>query len=367
MTEEQMQNQYRPSKVSPPGTTLGELLEERGIRQIELATRMDVTPKFVNELIAGKATITPTTALALEKALGVSASFWLARDARYQEALAREASESELAANVDWLNELPLKDLRKFDWIQDQPSKPAYVEACLRFFGVVSVDAWRQQYVTQTNASAAYRSSEKVRKDPGSVAAWLRAGELSAARIECRPFNRDGFLETVKGARKLTLTREPSKFVSTLQDSFSRCGVAVAIVRAPKRCPISGAVRWLTPQKALVQLSMRYLRNDTFWFTFFHECGHIALHGKKMLFLESQEMTGAEEDEANRFAADVLIPPDEWSQFTPYNVTEQAICEFANQIGIAPGIVLGRLQKERGFPWNRLPHLIDHYVWEDDD
>jgi HTH-type transcriptional regulator / antitoxin HigA len=367
MTEQHMQNQYRPSTVSPPGTTLGELLEERGIRQIELATRMGVTPKFVNELIGGKATITPTTALALEKALDVPASFWLARDARYQEALARQASQAEMAANVDWLNELPLKDLRKFKWIPEQESKPAYVEACLRFFGVVSVDAWRQQYVTQTNASAAYRASEKVRKDPGSVAAWLRAGELLASRMECQPFDRDAFLEIVNNARKLTLVAEPSEFVPALRNSFAGCGVAVVIVRAPKGCPISGAVRWLTPQKALVQLSMRYLRNDTFWFTFFHECGHIALHGKKMLFLENDEMTGAEEDEANRFAADQLIPPNDWSQFLPYTVTEQAIRQFADRVGIAPGIVLGRLQKERGFPWNRFTHLKVQYVWKEDE
>ena len=84
MTERQLQNQYRPASVTPPGDTLGDLLEERGIRQAELATRMGVTPKFVNELIAGKATITPTTALALEKALDVSADFWMARDARYR-------------------------------------------------------------------------------------------------------------------------------------------------------------------------------------------------------------------------------------------------------------------------------------------
>jgi HTH-type transcriptional regulator/antitoxin HigA len=367
MTDHYVRNEYRPSSVTPPGVTLGDLLEERGIRQTELATRMGVTPKFVNELIAGKTAITPTTALALEKALDVPASFWLARDARYQESLARRASLAELVANVDWLDELPLRDMRKFRWIEEQPSKPAYVEACLRFFGVVSVDAWRQQYVRQTNASAAYRSSEKVRKNPGSIAAWLRAGELEASRIECHPFNRDAFLATISQARSLTLLTEPSEFVPALRDSFARCGVAVVIVRAPKGCPISGAVRWLSPQKALVQLSMRYLRNDTFWFTFFHECGHIALHGKKMLFLENDEMTGAEEDEANRFAADQLIPPNEWSQFLPYTVTEQAIRDFAQRIGIAPGIVLGRLQKERGVPWSRFANLKVRYAWKEDE
>ena len=366
MTEERELNQYRPMAITPPGQTIGDLLEERGIRQTELATRMDVTPKFVNELIAGKAGITPSTALALEKALDVPADFWLVRDARYQEALAREQSKMEMAASVSWLDELPLKDMRAFKWVTEQEDKPSYVAACLKFFGVASVGAWRQQYVTQTISAAAYRASEKIRANPGSVAAWLRVGEVMAAGIECAPFDRDLFLRALGEARKLTVEIDPAKFVPALRDLFAACGVAVVIVRAPKGCPISGAVRWLSPQKALVQLSMRYLRNDTFWFTFFHECGHIALHGKKMLFLENEEMTGSEEDEADRFAADRLIAPGDWAQFSPFGITESVIKEFAHRIGIAPGIVVGRLQNEKRLPWNRLNNLKQGYRWKED-
>lgn len=366
MTEQQMENQYRPSSVTAPGETINELLEERGIRQIELATRMGVSPKFINEIIAGKAAITPATALALENSLDVPADFWLVREARYQESLARQKSHVEMVASVSWLDELPLKDMIRFKWIQPQQDKPSHVEACLKFFGVASVNAWHQQYVTQTNASAAYRASEKVQKDPGSVAAWLRAGELHAAAIECAPFNREAFLSALEEARKLTLMTEPTEFVPAICSSFAACGVAVAIVRAPKGCPISGAVRWISSQKALVQLSMRYLRNDTFWFTFFHECGHIALHGKKMLFLENDEMTGTEENEADQFAADRLIPAAKWAQFSPFSFTEAVVREFAMNVGIAPGIVLGRLQKENRVPWSRLNHLKVRYAWKDE-
>jgi addiction module HigA family antidote len=99
MSENTNQNQYRPRTVTPPGETIGELLEERSVRQTELATRMGVTPKFVNELIAGKASITPNTALALERALNLPAEFWLAREAKYQEALARESAYENLVAS----------------------------------------------------------------------------------------------------------------------------------------------------------------------------------------------------------------------------------------------------------------------------
>jgi HTH-type transcriptional regulator/antitoxin HigA len=366
MTELSSRHQYRPTTVSPPGDTIAELLEERGVRQAELAVRMGMTPKFVNEVVAGKASITPTTALALEKALDVPADFWLAREARYREALARAEAHQHLSTNVSWLDELPIKDMIKLKWIKNEPNKISLVESCLRFFGVASVEAWRQQYVEQTNASAAYRASEKFRTNPGAVAAWLRRGELLAAQIECTPFDREKFLSSLAEARTLTLESDPAKFLPKLRDLLAGCGVALVIERTPAGCPLHGAVKWLSPQKALIQLSVRYLRSDSFWFTFFHECGHIVLHGKKILFLEGKGMSGGEEDEANRFAADRLIPPTEWASFEPTLITEHAIREFAKSIGIDPGIVLGRLQNDDRVPWSRFNHLKVRYKWKED-
>jgi HTH-type transcriptional regulator/antitoxin HigA len=366
MTEHSSRQQYHPAVVTPPGDTIGELLEEREIRQAELATRMGVTPKFVNELVAGKATISPTTALALERALDVPADFWLVREARYQEARARAEAYRDLTASVSWLDDLPIRDMIKFKWIKNRPDKPSMVEACLHFFGVASVDAWRQQYIKQANTSAAYRASDKFRQNPGAVAAWLRMGEVCSAQIECAPFDREIFLAAMAEARKLTLESDPAVFIPQLRDLLASCGIALVILRAPKGCPLFGAVRWLSPQKACIQLSVRYLRSDSFWFTFFHECGHIALHGKKILFLEGKGMSGTEEDEANRFAADRLIQPGAWASFQPASITEQSIREFARTIGVDPGIVLGRLQKDLRVPWSRFNNLKARYEWKED-
>jgi HTH-type transcriptional regulator/antitoxin HigA len=365
MTETQT-NQYRPSTVTPPGATLADLIEERDIKQAELATRMGVTPKFINELVAGKASITPTTALALERALDVPAYFWLARDARYQEYKARTEADSELEADFGWIKELPFGDMCRFRWVTEQKSRAATVAEVLRFFGVSSVGAWREQYVEQIVATAAYRMSPKDTAHAGAVATWLRVGELHAARSQCEPFNRQLFLEALNESRQLTLIADPGQFIPRLESLFAKCGVVVVFVRAPKGCPVSGAVRWISPHKALVQLSLRYKTNDTLWFTFFHECGHIALHGKKMLFLEEDKITNAEEQEADRFAADRLISPSDWADFEPFEFTEPVINAFASKAGIAPGIVLGRLQKEERVPWkSRLNHLKVRYTWKD--
>lgn len=362
---EQAVNQYRPTTVSPPGVTIADLLEEKGIRQNELATRMGVSAKFVNEIVSGKAVITPATALALERALGAPASFWLTREAHYQESKARTVEYAVMEASVPWLKDIPHRDMLKFGWIRDCPTKAALVGECLNFFGVASTSAWQAQYVEATSA-AAYRMSSRVAAHHGAVAAWLREGERQGARMECAEFDRERLLEAIGWSRSLTLIDEPSEFVPPLTERFANCGVAVVIVRAPKYCPVSGAVRWLTPNRALIQLSFKYLRNDNFWFTFFHECGHILLHSKKLLFLEGAEIDGQDEKEADKFAADNLIPPDEWATFEPLKLSEAVIRDFASRIGVAPGIVLGRLQNEERLPWSSLNHIKVKYQWADD-
>lgn len=83
-------NQYTPDYVSPPGETLQEMLEERGMSQTELAIRTNIPIKTINEIINGKAAITPETALQFERVLGAAVSFWNNRERHYREALAQQ-------------------------------------------------------------------------------------------------------------------------------------------------------------------------------------------------------------------------------------------------------------------------------------
>lgn len=93
-------------------------------------------------------------------------------------------------------------------------------------------------------------------------------------------------------------------------------------------------------------MSLRYKTDDHLWFTFFHEAGHILLHGKKELFIEgSNGLDEVKEGEANEFAQIELIPKKSFAAFLaqkPYS--KAAIERFAREIGIAPGIVVGQLQ-----------------------
>jgi addiction module HigA family antidote len=349
--------QYRPTTVSPPGETLAEMLEERGLSQTELAGRTGRPVKTINEIVRGKAAITADTALQFERVLGAPAAFWQDREARYREFLARRAEAERVEGQVGWLEELPVRDMIRFGWIRKAATRPLQILECLGFFGVASVDAWRKSCAEPL---AAFRATDRFQSHTGAVAAWLRQGTIEAERLDCAPHDEARLRAAIPDLRALTLESDPDVFIPRLRRMLAACGVAVVFVRPPKGCPVHGATRWLTSTKAIVQLSLRYKSNDQLWFTLFHEIGHLLLHPKRSEFLEGVGGDSPQETGANRFAADTLIPPEYTNRLGSCVAAKQNVVGFANELGIAPGIVVGRLQHDRLL----MPsHFNDLKVW----
>jgi len=351
-----------PDWVSPPGDTILDRLEELGWSQKELAERLGYTTKHVSQLLNGKAALTEDTALRLEHTLGSRARFWLEREAQYREAIARRQELDALAAQKSWLTALPLSDMLKFGWLRRCSHKGQQVAECLNFFGVATIDAWRERYAEY---GAAFRASAAFEKDGPAVGAWLRQAERLACEIDCKPFNKAAFKAALAEARTLTRETDPAAFVPRLVETCRVAGVAVVLVPAPRGCPVSGAAQWLGTERAMIALSLRHKSNDHLWFSFFHEAGHIALHSKKMQFVDvTKGFDGEYEDEADAFAMDSLIPGGAAPELKTLPVSEDSIRWFADEIGIAPGIVLGRMQKEGLVPWKtHLNSLKVRYQW----
>jgi addiction module HigA family antidote len=357
---------FTPDWISPPGETILDLLEERGWKQSELAKRTGYTTKHISLLINGKAAITEDTAIKLERVVGSTAHFWLAREAQYRESLIRIDERAALKSESGWLKEIPLKEMLKFGWIRAFADPGEQVAECLRFFGVATVALWREEYGAP---SAAFRASQKFTKHAGAVAAWLRQGERCAATLRTEPYDRAAFKEAQGELRVLTKESDPDKFLPQLVARCAKHGVAVVVEPAPKGCPVSGATLWLSQDKALLMLSLRHKTNDHFWFSFFHEVGHLLHHGKRLRFIEMESALGSEhEDEANAFARDLLIPPQYSRTLAAIDKSESSLQELAMKLGIAPGIVLGRMQKEGLLPWNLALNktMKVHYEWRQD-
>jgi len=345
---------FAPDWASPPGDTILDLIEERGWTQAELAVRLGYSPKHVNQLVNGKVPLTEDAALKLERVLGSSVGFWLTREAKYREHCARLDAAQAHAGWVKWLDELPLKELMSARAIAkcrvDAKAKPGLVEACLRFFGVASPDEWRSHY---GGMQCSFRRSREEQSDIGAISAWLRMGEHRAEKPDGPKYDRVKFEAALKSIRSLT-TETPQQFEPKLRRLLHESGVAFVVVPAIPRAHVSGVARWLSPTRPLIQLSLYGKTNDKFWFTFFHEAAHILLHAntkeqKKAVYLDdpnTSHATDQAEHEANSWASSWLIPPQSNNELATLR-SKDAVSAFANEIGIHPGIVVGRLQHDQ--------------------
>jgi len=356
-------NRYTPDTVSAPGETLSEVLDARGMSQAELADRTGRPRKTINEIVKGRASITPETALQLERVLGIPAHFWLNREQHYREHLSKLAEHQHLQEHLAWLDMFPVTAMAKLGWITRFQNQVAQIQEVLNFFGVASPERWNERWCSPR---IAYRKSKAFENKPGPVAAWLRKGELVAQQIQCGQYDSDRLMEALNSIRNMT-ARPPDDFCHAMETECARAGVALAVVHELPGAPVSGATHWLGPDKALVQLTIRYKTDDHLWFSFFHEAGHILLHGKKDVFIEAKGVDSQQERQADTFASNLLIPPSEFVRFVKANrFSASSIRSYALELGIAPGIVVGRLQHEGLLGYKDCNQLKRRLQWTDD-
>lgn len=356
---DKIKNEYEPASISHPGETLRDLLEERGITQAGLAERMGRPKKTVNEILQGKTGIIPKTAIQLERVFDIPAGFWLERQHRYEECVERERAKEDLRSHVDWLKSVPIRSMINRGWIRLFKDKTLQLTEVLTFFGVNSPNEWQAIWL---KPDVSFRQSRVFKQNPEATSVWLRKGELEAGKLSCEPYNKKTFIEILTELRNLT-GYTPEHFVDKVISLCVNAGVAVTFVPRLRGVPIYGVTRWLTPIKALIQLSLRGKFEDLMWFTFFHEAGHILLHGKREVFVEERAIVNEQEKEADVFARNFLIHPRLWKKFidTANYRREEAVCKFARELDISPAIIVGRLQYERRLPFNHMNDLRRRY------
>jgi HTH-type transcriptional regulator/antitoxin HigA len=348
---------YEPDYAVPPGETLRETLDSIGMTQSDLALRTGRPTKTVNEIVKGKAAITPETALQFQRVLGVPASFWNNLQRNYEADLARLAERKQLETCVEWLRRGTVREIIKRGWVRSYDDKVQQLREVLAFLRVASPGRWDKHL---RSMGASFRLSAARQPDTEALAFWLRKGEIEASRIDYPDYDARGFREALGAIRALTLS-EPGDSWPALKARCAQVGVAVVLVRELPKTRVSGATRWIR-NRPLIQLSLRYKKDDQIWFSFFHETGHVLLHQRRPVYIDlaGKSREGSEEEtEANQFAANALIPPSSFRQFTASRnqFSTQSVLRFAQSIGIAPGIVVGRLQHEGLLPPTHLNGL----------
>jgi addiction module HigA family antidote len=356
-------NEYRPDYAVPPGSVLEERLEAQGISHAEFARRCGRSPKLISELIAGKAPLEPETALQFEKVLGVDASVWLGIEADYQLHRARAAEASEAAASAKWAKAFPVKEMVKRRCFPPPESGTDAVSKLLAFFGVASVEAWKRRY---SRANVAYRHSRAFKSDEAALAIWLRLGEIEAERQDCAEYNEGRFKQAAREIRGLTRIDIEDAWPDA-RELCNRAGIVLALVKPLQKTALSGAAWWPSARKAVIQLSARHKTDDHLWFTFFHEAAHILLHSKKSVFVDGGDNDDTDfEAEANEWARNMLVSRRDWERFVRTAPRSKIVVKrFADEQGIAPGIVVGMLQHKEQIPWTHLNGLKIRLEWQE--
>lgn len=337
----------------PPGDTLLETLETIRMSQRELSVRMGMALKTINEIIQGKAPITPETAIGLETVLGVEASFWLNLEASFRADLARIKSKEQISSEIETSRNFPYSQMAKNGWLPATKKPEDRVIYLRRFFGVASLSN-----IEDLPMAANFRRKQTKQTSVYALMAWLRQGEIQAQEVKTSVFSATALRDAIPYIRKLT-DGSPG-FDSKLKGKCAECGVAVSIVPSIHGTSVQGATRWISKDKALICLSTRCSWSDIFWFSLFHEVGHILKgHSKKAIFVNFGDPGFIPEDmpleeEADQFAREALIPAKAISAFAAKkDFSRQAIEAFAESVGVPSGIVGGRLAKDGFLHWNQ--------------
>ena len=334
--------------------------------QKELAARLGRPAQAINEIIKAKKSITPETAIGLGKVLGIDSQFWTNLEVEYRMTLARKREEDMLTASLQRLDDYPVRDMLKRGWIQAGRDRPSRLKALMSFLGVAVAEPQAFQ------KAVGFRITEAAQRrvSLGALAVWLRKGELDAQEVYTADYDEEAFTKALSRIRRMT-SLAPAQFLPEMSALCAEAGVAFCMVRELPKSGANGATRWLTDRKALIQMSIRNKWADIFWFTFFHEACHLLRHRTQRRIVidglgDDPEIAEIEE-EANRFARDFLIAPEDWSDFCAAgHFTAESVEQFAQSLGIAPFIVVGRLHKERHMHYSELTTLKRRYEWIDD-
>lgn len=342
--------------VIAPGETLLELLETNCMTQLDLANKTGITKKTINEIIKGKAPITPATALKLEYVFNIRASFWNNLESDYRESLERKKDMDSIIEDEKYLINIPYLEMSKRNWDYIEKTKDP-IEKVInlrKFFGVASLS-----FDTELKKKLAFRKKDNENFSLESLYCFLRYGEIESNKDKYPKFNTELLKEKVKEIRLLANTSFLEN-LHNIKEILRDCGVSLVYEPHLPHTYINGVSYKISCDKAIIMISDRGKRDDILWFTLFHEIAHLIKHSKKEIFIDDDNIDKTEiELEADNYAKNILIKDTEYNNFIKNNkYTEKQIKDFAKANNVNTGIIIGRLQKDGIVGWSDFNNLI---------
>ena len=358
--------EYKDMVAFHPGYYIADIIEDMEISQAEFAARLGTTAKTLSQLLNGQANISNDLAKKLSVMMGTSAEVWL----RLQNTYDQKLIEIQQAKDFDEQKEVVKQiDYSYFVDVVGLPKTKNIGEKIAHLCSYFKVSDLRIMLKPDFLVNFRSGTSDSSEKKVINSRAWIQTAMNIAKGIETEPYNAQKLKDYLPELRSMTI-QDPIVFLPRMREIFAECGVAFVLLPHLKNSGVNGAVKWVNNERVVLAMNDRGLNADKFWFSLFHEIKHVFQQKVKTVFVSSsvEEMidyNNALEDEADTFASNYLIPPNELRRFAPTKYTsDKEIVEFAKSIGIHPGIVAGRLQHEKIIPQNRCSKLKEKYTIE---
>lgn len=339
--------EYNDTIAFHPGYYIKEIVEESGLTQEDFAKRLDTTPKNLSLLIRGEQNLSIDIAMKLSRMMGTSVNYWLNLQNAYDALIAEFRSEEELAEERNVFKYFDYKFFRDNFGLPDLPRKrDEQIKEVRRFLNVATLTV-----LCRRDMAVSFRSQAEGLTEANTIKAnaMVQIATNKALKTDAPKFNKRKFEEAAQYA--LTLTRNHEEFYLLIRKAFLEAGVIFVILPNIVGSKTNGATKKVG-DNIMLMVNDRRLYADSFWFTLFHEIGHI-INGDYGISFEKE--SGEQEDAADKFAEDSLIPDEQYKKFIECGRFDlQSIRCFANTIDRDPGIVLGRLQNDKKVDFNDL-------------
>jgi len=255
----------------PPGSTMKEQLEYRGMTQKEFAARMDLSEKHVSHLINGSVRLTPDVANRLESVLGVPAEFWNMLESRYREMLAKVEDENSMEEDIELLRSFPYAEMDDLGWVPKTRKAKEKVIALRKFFGVAKLTLLEKREITKI----ACKHLTVTDKSDAALMAWTQQARIEAREISTKSIDIPGLEKNVGKIACLT-TKPFVEMSEELVSLLAGFGIAMVFLRGLKGLAIHGAT-FVDGNKIVIGITSDKKDIDVFRFVLFHELGHIIL------------------------------------------------------------------------------------------
>lgn len=355
--------EYKDYVAFHPGYYVADIIEDMEISQAEFATRMGTTTKTLSKLINGQANISNDLAKKLSVMLGTGVDVWQNLQNTYDQKLIEIQQmkdfdeQTEVAKQIDYKYFVEVVGLPATREIKEK------VANLCKFFKVSDL-----RIMLQPDFLVNFRTGVSTINEKNVInsRAWIQTAMNLSKNIETKSFDVNKLKTYLPEIRSMTV-QMPDEFLPRMRRIFAECGVAFVLLPHLKNAGVNGAVKWVSEDRVVLAMNNRGLNADMFWFSLFHEIKHVLQQKMKTVFISSIEemmdINNVLEKEADDFANNYLIPPTELRKFAPNRFkSDDEIIEFANSLGIHPGIVAGRLQHENIIPQNRCAKLKEKYI-----